>query len=83
MVDYETHYGEPPALPSGTDIRLYSMEYCPFAEVRATCKLNGWEITNRTVGVKGRAGGEGSFVVLSVKCILCEDAYLFAIHAFP
>ena len=33
VIDYETHYGEPPALPAGTEIRLLSMEFCPFAEV--------------------------------------------------
>ena len=33
LIDYETHFGEPPPLPDGVEIRLYSMAFCPFAEV--------------------------------------------------
>lgn len=32
MSSDETHYGSPPPLPDGVELRLYSMEYCPFAE---------------------------------------------------
>ncbi|XP_065838584.1 glutathione S-transferase omega-1-like [Oscarella lobularis] len=80
MTDENPLRGDPPPLPKGVSLRLYSMEYCPFAErVRIALNLKGiqYDVINCHLYKKPKFLLEANPVAAAVPVLLHEDLTIY------